>query len=83
MMTISIKDFDNQEVCIWLNAIGLGTKIGPFIQNAVDGDLLCSLGLDDLTGDLGLSGLQVCVQKYENPKFLMFVSETKTCLAIT
>ena len=58
-MTISIKDFDIQEVCIWLNAIGLGTKVGPFRENAVDGDLLCSLSLDDLTGDLGLSGLQV------------------------
>ncbi|KAI2491533.1 SAM domain (Sterile alpha motif) [Fragilaria crotonensis] len=57
-MTISIKDFDNHEVCIWLNAIGLGSKIEPFRESAVDGDLLCSLTLDDLTGDLGLSGLQ-------------------------
>jgi hypothetical protein len=58
-MTISIKDFDNQEVCIWLNAIGLGSKVGPFRDNAVDGDLLCSLSQEDLTNDLGLSGLQV------------------------
>lgn len=60
IMTISIKDFDNHEVCIWLNAIGLGSKIEPFRESAVDGDLLCSLNLDDLTGDLSLSGLQVC-----------------------
>ena len=58
-MTISIKDFDNAEVCIWLNAIGLGSKIGLFRENTVDGDLLCSLSQEDLTGDLGLSGLQV------------------------
>jgi SAM domain (Sterile alpha motif) len=58
-MTISIKNFDNQEVCIWLNAIGLGSKVGPFQDNAVDGDLLCSLSQEDLTNDLGLSGLQV------------------------
>ena len=59
-MTISIKDFDNQEVSIWLIAIGLGSHIKAFRDNAVDGDLLTSLSLDDLTGDLGLSGLQVC-----------------------
>eukprot|EP00545_Synedropsis_sp_CCMP1620_P010472 CAMPEP_0119009012 /NCGR_PEP_ID=MMETSP1176-20130426/4080_1 /TAXON_ID=265551 /ORGANISM="Synedropsis recta cf, Strain CCMP1620" /LENGTH=193 /DNA_ID=CAMNT_0006961439 /DNA_START=93 /DNA_END=674 /DNA_ORIENTATION=+ len=57
-MTIAIKDFDNAEVCIWLNAMGLGSKIGPFKENDVDGDLLCSLSQEDLTGDLGLSNLQ-------------------------
>ena len=58
-MTISIKDFDDAEVCIWLNAIGLGSKIGHFRENTVDGDLLCSLSQEDLAGDLGLNGLQV------------------------
>jgi hypothetical protein len=58
-MTVAVKDFDNAEVCIWLNAMGLGSKIGAFKDNDVDGDLLISLGADDLTGDLGLSNLQV------------------------
>lgn len=64
-MTISVKDFDNAEVCIWLNVIGLGSKIGPFKENDVDGDLLITLGQDDFTGDLGLSNLQVrlCIMK--------------------
>ena len=65
-MTISIKNFDNQEVCIWLNAIGLGSKVGPFQANAVDGDLLCSLSQEDLTNDLGLSGLQVRAEELSN-----------------
>jgi hypothetical protein len=57
-MTIAIKDFDNAEVCIWLISMGLGSKIGPFKENDVDGDLLCSLGQEDLTRDLALSNLQ-------------------------
>ena len=80
-MTISIKDFDNHEVCIWLNAIGLGSKIQPFRESAVDGDLLCSLNLDDLTGDLGLSGLQVCRQKLV-PGVLPGVGKTHVVICV-
>jgi len=53
-----IKEYDVDEVAIWLNCIGLGAHIGPFRDIAVDGDMLTSLTLEDLTGDLGLSHLQ-------------------------
>ena len=58
-MSKPIKQFDTEEVCIWLTALGLGSSIDKFKSEGVDGGLLCDLSADDLTGDLGLSGLQV------------------------
>ena len=52
------EDYTVTEVCVWLNAIGLGSKIESFKENDVDGRLLVGLTKDDLTGDLGLSSLQ-------------------------
>eukprot|EP00542_Grammatophora_oceanica_P011757 CAMPEP_0194046512 /NCGR_PEP_ID=MMETSP0009_2-20130614/21388_1 /TAXON_ID=210454 /ORGANISM="Grammatophora oceanica, Strain CCMP 410" /LENGTH=189 /DNA_ID=CAMNT_0038691831 /DNA_START=31 /DNA_END=600 /DNA_ORIENTATION=+ len=54
----AIKDYDVDEVCIFLSCIGLGTKVEPFRENAVDGDMFTTLSHEDLTGDLGLSNLQ-------------------------
>jgi hypothetical protein len=54
----AIKDYDVDEVAIWLNCIGLGDHAGPFRENDIDGKLLASLTSEDLTGDLGLSHLQ-------------------------
>jgi hypothetical protein len=51
-------EYSVDEVCIWLNAIGLGAKIAGFRENAVDGNMLVSLAFDDLTADLGLTNLQ-------------------------
>lgn len=51
------KDFDLDEVCVWLNAIGLGSKTDAFRENAVDGNMLVTLTDEDMT-ELGLSGLQ-------------------------
>ena len=51
------KDFDLDEVCVWLNAIGLGSKTDAFRENAVDGTMLVTLTEEDMT-ELGLSGLQ-------------------------
>ena len=53
-----IKTWDIDEVAIWLNCIGLSSKVDVFRANAVDGDLLVSLTMADLTGDLELSNLQ-------------------------
>jgi hypothetical protein len=52
------KDYTIDEVCIWLNAIGLGSKAASFEENSVDGTMLVSLTSEDLQGDLGLSSLQ-------------------------
>jgi hypothetical protein len=52
------EEYTIDEVCIWLNCIGLGTKVDPFRENAVDGNMLVTLTTEDLTGDLGLSNLQ-------------------------
>ncbi len=53
------SEYTQEEVCVWLNAIGLGSRIPDFQENAVDGPLLSTLTVDDLQGDLGLSSLQV------------------------
>ena len=44
---------------MWLNAIGLGSKIPAFQYNAVDGSLLVTLTPDDLRGDLGLTPVEI------------------------
>lgn len=58
------EDYDLDEVCLFLNAIGLDSKVEAFRANAVDGPML--VGLED--GDfkeLGLTGLQAKkVKKY-------------------
>jgi hypothetical protein len=52
------EEYTIDEVAIWLNCIGLGEKVDPFRENAVDGAMLVTLNKEDLTGDLGLSSLQ-------------------------
>jgi len=52
------KSYDVDEVCLFLNAIGLSSKADAFRDNAVDGDMLVSLTDEDLKGELGLSTLQ-------------------------
>ncbi len=51
-----VKDYSVEEVVLWVECIGLDS--GPFKENAVDGDMLCHLTSEELSGDLGLSGLQ-------------------------
>ena len=51
-------EYSVDEVCIWVNAIGLGAKMDGFRENSVDGGMLVGLTLDDLTVDLGLNNLQ-------------------------
>jgi hypothetical protein len=53
-----VSSWSDDEVAVWLHCIGLGDKIDPFKANAVDGSLLLTLEKEDLTGDLGLTGLQ-------------------------
>lgn len=53
-----LQQWSSDDVVTWLCAIGLGSKADAFKDNAVDGSLLSSLTKEDLTSDLGLSGLQ-------------------------
>lgn len=58
---MGLKDFEQfsaEEIGLWLTAQGLGDKAAKFVEEGVDGDLLCSLTIDDLKNDLDLSGLQ-------------------------
>lgn len=57
-ITMKVAEFDLDNVCTFLTAIGLGDKAEPFRENCVDGSLLCTLTTEDLTSDLGLTGLQ-------------------------
>ena len=52
----NIKEYNVEEIGFWVESIGLDSA--SFKENAVDGDMLCSLTKEDLTGDLGLSSLQ-------------------------
>jgi uncharacterized protein YdcH (DUF465 family) len=52
------NEYTIDEVAIWLGCIGLGEKVAPFRENAIDGAMLVTLSKEDLTGDLGLSNLQ-------------------------
>uniref|UniRef100_A0A7S2Y3L6 SAM domain-containing protein n=1 Tax=Entomoneis paludosa TaxID=265537 RepID=A0A7S2Y3L6_9STRA len=52
-----VKDFDIDDVCLWVFSIGLGSKTEAFRENAVDGAMLLTLGAEDFT-ELGLSNLQ-------------------------
>ena len=51
------KNYSTDEVCVWLNAIGLGDYTEPFRDSAIDGGFLVTLGVDDLK-ELGLTGIQ-------------------------
>jgi len=53
-----LKEFDAEEVGMWLTAGGLGEDAPKFVEEGVDGDLLLSLSIDDFKADLGLSGLR-------------------------
>lgn len=58
---MGLKDFEEysaEEIGLWLTAQGLGDKAPKFVEEGVDGDLLCSLTVDDLKNDLDLSSLQ-------------------------
>eukprot|EP00529_Nitzschia_sp_RCC80_P033853 CAMPEP_0113485580 /NCGR_PEP_ID=MMETSP0014_2-20120614/24557_1 /TAXON_ID=2857 /ORGANISM="Nitzschia sp." /LENGTH=201 /DNA_ID=CAMNT_0000379231 /DNA_START=119 /DNA_END=724 /DNA_ORIENTATION=+ /assembly_acc=CAM_ASM_000159 len=58
MVSKSPSQYSQEEVAIFLNSIGLGSKIDGFKENGVDGGLLVTLTEDDLKNDLGLSNLQ-------------------------
>jgi hypothetical protein len=67
-----VASWSDDEVATWLHCIGLDDKIDAFKANAVDGSLLLTLDKQDLTTDLGLSGLQAkkLLQELEFPKSL-------------
>jgi type II secretory pathway pseudopilin PulG len=48
----SPTQYTQDEVNMWLNAIGLGSMIDVFKENAIDGAILMSLTEQDLTGSL-------------------------------
>lgn len=52
------SEYTQAEVNVWLNSVGLGSKISVFQENAIDGAMLVTLSDADLMGDLGLSNLQ-------------------------
>eukprot|EP00529_Nitzschia_sp_RCC80_P033843 CAMPEP_0113494818 /NCGR_PEP_ID=MMETSP0014_2-20120614/29298_1 /TAXON_ID=2857 /ORGANISM="Nitzschia sp." /LENGTH=203 /DNA_ID=CAMNT_0000388713 /DNA_START=99 /DNA_END=710 /DNA_ORIENTATION=- /assembly_acc=CAM_ASM_000159 len=58
MVSKSPSQYSQEEVAIFLNSIGLGSKIDGFKENGVDGALLVTLTEDDLKNDLGMSNLQ-------------------------
>ena len=51
------KDYSLDEVCLFLNAIGLGDKQDDFRANSVDGMMLVNLQPEDFR-DLGMTNLQ-------------------------
>lgn len=53
-----VNQWSVDDVATWLCAIGLGAKVEPFKENAVDGALLATLSKEDLQNDLELSGIQ-------------------------
>jgi SAM domain (Sterile alpha motif) len=58
MPSKSPSEYTQAEVNVWLNSVGLGSKIDVFKENVIDGAMLVTLSEADLTGDLGLSSLQ-------------------------
>ena len=52
------KEYTQAEVNVWLNSIGLGSKIEAFQENAIDGPMLVTLTEEDLTGSMGFTSLQ-------------------------
>ena len=53
----SFKEFDVNEVAVWVTAIGMSERTAAFLENGVDGKLLVELTTDDLKEDLGFTGL--------------------------
>lgn len=48
-----------EQVCVWLDQIGLGVHRATFLENEVDGRLLLKLTVDEIKAELGVtSGLQ-------------------------
>lgn len=58
MASKSPSEYTQEEVAVWLNSIGLGSKVEAFKQNGVDGSLLVILTEDDVKSELGLTTLQ-------------------------
>ena len=52
------SEYNQQEVNIFLNSIGLGKHIESFESNGVDGAMIVTLTKEDLTNDLEMSNLQ-------------------------
>lgn len=50
--------YDIEEVCLFINAIGLGKTVDAFREAGVDGDILVSLSPEEFESELGLSKLQ-------------------------
>ena len=64
-MTIkSPNQFTQEEVSLFLVAIGLGGKVQAFQENSIDGTMLVTLTDQDLTSLLGLTVLQA--RKFQN-----------------
>jgi len=51
------SQYSLDEVCLFVNAVGLGAKADAFRENSVDGSMLVTLGPEDF-GELGLTSLQ-------------------------
>jgi cell division protein FtsB len=58
MPSKSPSEYTQAEVNVWLNSIGLGSKVDVFNENGVDGQLLVTLSEADLSEIFGFSVLQ-------------------------
>jgi hypothetical protein len=68
------KDYTAAEVNVWLNSVGLGSKISAFQENAIDGPMLVTLTEDDLTSSMGFTSLQA--RKFQQSlEFAMSLAE--------
>jgi len=51
-----VEYWDKGEVALYIHCLGF--DVGSFLENSVDGEMLLSLSLDDLTVELGLDEIQ-------------------------
>jgi len=51
-----VEYWDKGEVALYMHCLGF--DVGSFLENSVDGEMLLSLSLDDLTIELGLDEIQ-------------------------
>jgi cell division protein FtsB len=58
MPSKSPSQYTQEEVSVWLNSVGLGSKVDVFKENGIDGQMLVTLTEADAMGYLGLSPLQ-------------------------
>jgi cell division protein FtsB len=58
MPSKSPSQYTQEEVSVWLNSVGLGSKVDVFKENGIDGQMLVTLTEADAMGYLGLSALQ-------------------------